>query len=402
MEKYKYKALNASGRPIRGVLSASNENDLFNQLQSAGLELVNCTVLSKKTTKSRAFGKITIRDLIQFFLHLDQMEVSGIPLLDALSDIRDTTENDMIRDMMTEIYRDVSEGANLSEAMAKHPKVFLKLYVSLVAAGEETGRMRASYQQLIKYMKWLDEMQSTIRKATRYPMILGVVVVLAITVMMGFVVPEVVGFIKNMDFELPFATTSLIATSDFFRNYWWAVFATPVIFYVTFFALRRASTDFAYQMDKIMLSIPIMGILIQKINIARFCQTFGALYSAGLPILSCIKSGTNTVNNLVLTEALENIQNLIKTGSTLSQAFNGSGEFPSMVVRMLKVGEESGNLTVVLDQVADFYTKDVDEEVQKLVAMIEPALTMVLGVIIIWIAAGVFGPIYSNLGKMEF
>jgi type IV pilus assembly protein PilC len=403
MEKYKYKALNAKGRPIRGVLSAVNENDLYKQLQTAGLELVSSTLLSKKTTKSKMLGKkIAIRDLIQFFMHLDQMEGAGIPLLDSLADIRDTTDNDRLRDMMSEIYRDVSEGSTLSEALQKHPKVFTNLYVSLVAAGEETGKMSASYQQLIKYMKWVDEMQSRVRKATRYPMVLMVVVVLAVSIMMGFVVPQIVGFIRNMDMELPFATVALIATSDFFQSYWWAVLLAPVLIMGTLFTLRRASDDFAYQIDRVILGSPKMGPLVQKINIARFCQTFGALYVAGLPILAAIKSATNTVDNLALIEALENIQTLVKTGSTLSQAFNGSGEFPTMVVRMLKVGEESGNLNVVLEQVSEFYTKDVDEEVQKLIAMIEPSLTMVLGGMILWIAVGVFGPIYASFENIDF
>ena len=145
-----------------------------------------------------------------------------------------------------------------------------------------------------------------------------------------------------------------------------------------------------------------MGPLIRKINIARFCQTFGALYAAGLPILEAINAAQSTVTNRALLEALDSIQSLIKSGSPLSEAFNGSGEFPSMVVRMLKVGEDSGNLTTVLEQVSDFYTSDVDEEVQKLIAMIEPSLTMVLGGMILWIAVGVFGPIYNSFEDMQF
>jgi type IV pilus assembly protein PilC len=402
MEKYKYRALNAKGRPIKGVLGAVNENDLFNQLQTAGLELVSATALSKKKSKTHLIARVKVRDLIQLFIHLDQMEGAGVPLLDALADIRDTTENTALRDAMSEIYRDVSEGAKLSEAMEKHPKIFHNLYVSLVAAGEETGKMSSSYQQLVKYLKWVDEMQTRVRKATRYPMILLVVVLAAVTIMMGFVVPQIVEFIRNMEFELPFATTSLIATSDFFQAYWWAVLGTPIVLFAVVMALRKSSEGIAYRIDSMILSAPVMGVLVRKINIARFCQTFGALYAAGLPILQAIKSATNTVNNLALIEALESIQSLVKSGSPLSEAFNGSGEFPSMVVRMLKVGEDSGNLTTVLQQVSDFYTTDVDEEVQKLIAMIEPSLTMVLGGMILWIAVGVFGPIYNSFEDMQF
>ena len=402
MEKYKYKALNAKGRPIRGVLGAVNENDLFNQLQSANLELVSCTPLSKKKGKSHFLTRVKIRDLIALFLHLDQMDGAGVPLLDALADIRDTTENTALRDAISEIHRDVMEGSQLSEAMDKHPRIFTNLYVSLVASGEETGKMSSSYRQLIKYLKWVDAMQARVRKATRYPMILCVVVIGAVTIMMGHVVPRIVEFIRNMEFELPFATTSLIATSDFFQAYWLYVLLTPIILVATILALRKSSEGIAYRIDRMLIEAPVMGPLIRKINIARFCQTFAALYAAGLPILEAINSAQNTVTNRALLEALDSIQGLIKSGSPLSEAFNGSGEFPSMVIRMLKVGEDSGNLTVVLEQVSEFYTSDVDEEVQKLIAMIEPSLTMVLGGMILWIAVGVFGPIYNSFEDMQF
>ena len=145
-----------------------------------------------------------------------------------------------------------------------------------------------------------------------------------------------------------------------------------------------------------------MGPLIRKINIARFAQTFGALFASGIDILKCLESARSTVTNLAIAEALESSQELVKAGSPLSEAFNASGEFPSLVIRMLRIGEESGNLTVVLDQVAEFYTNDVDEAVQGLITMIEPLLTGILGIMILWIAVAVFGPIYSSFEDMDF
>lgn len=402
MEKYKYRAMNAKGRPIKGVLAAVNENDLFKQLQAAGLELIDCAPIANKKARAPLFAKVKPRELIQLFIHLDQMEGAGVPLLDSLSDLRDTSDNTMLRDAMSEIHRDVMEGSKLSEAMEKHPKIFGSLYVSLVASGEETGKMTAAYQQLIKYLTWFDAMQSRVRKATRYPMILLAVVIGAVVMMMGFVVPQIVGFIKNMDFEMPFATTALIATSDFFQAYWWAVLAVPVLLVSLFVGLRKSSDNIAYKIDRMLIESPVVGPLFRKINIARFCQTFGALYASGLPILDALTASTKTVTNRALAESLESVQSMIKAGNPLSEAFNASGEFPSMVVRMIKVGEDSGNLTPVLVKVSDFYTADVDEEVQKLIAMIEPSLTIVLGGMILWIAVGVFGPIYSSFENIQF
>ncbi len=406
MERYKYRAVNENGRPIRGVISAASETDLYNQLQSAGLELVDCKSLDSKkggmSFGSASMQRVKIRDLIQFFVHMEQMQSAGVPLLDSLADIRDTTENGRMRDMMTEIYRDVSDGAALSEAMAKHGKVFNNLYISLIKAGEDTGDLTSPYKQLTKYLKWVDSMQSKIRKATRYPMIVCLVVFVTIVVMMGYVVPQIVGFIRNLDQELPFYTTALIATSDFFAGYWWAVLGVPVILFIVLRVMAKVSDNFAYRVDSIFLNMPIFGNIIRKISIARYAQTFGALFASGIDVVNALKSARQTVTNRVLLEALELVERYVSSGSPLSEAFNYSGEFPSMVVRMLKIGEESGNLTVVLEQVSDFYTKDVDEAVDGLIAMIEPALTGLLGGMILWIAAGVFGPIYGSFENIDF
>lgn len=383
------------------MVSAINEADLYSQLQSAGLELVGCAKIKNK--RGVSFGKkIKIRDIIQFFVHIDQMQTAGVPLLEALADIRDTTENPQLRDILSNIYRDVSEGSSLSEAMNKHPGAFTPLYVSLIRAAEETGDMTTTYRQLIRYVKWVDDMRSKIKKATRYPMIVTCVVILAIVIMMGFVVPQIVGFIRNLDQALPWYTLTLIATSDFFRDYWYAIIATPIGLFFGIKALCRISYDFAYRVDMVILGTPLAGELIRKINIARYAQTFGALFASGIDVISGLRSARNTVDNKVMIEALKTVEQRVQAGSPLSEAFNVSGEFPSMVVRMLKIGEESGNLTTVLDQVSEFYTRDVDEAITGMIAMIEPALTGIMGGMILWIAAAVFGPIYNSFSQIDF
>ena len=358
-------------------------------------------------------SKVTTRDLIQFFVNMDQMQSAGVPLLDALADIRDTTENTRLRDVLSEIHRAVSDGMALSESMAMHPKIFKNIYISLIKAGEDTGDLTSVYRQLVKYLKWVDDMQSKVRKATRYPMIVCVVVLLTIVVMMGFVVPQIVGFLNNMDIALPIYTKSLIVTSRFFSTPLFTllgipfygglvVLLAPILLLVVVKSLCKVSDNFAYRVDLMLLNTPIVGPIVRKITISRYAQTFSALFSSGIDVVSALRSARNTVNNRAMLEALETVEGLVQSGSPLSEAFNGSGEFPSMVVRMLKIGEESGNLSVVLDQVSEFYTKDVDEAVQGLITMVEPMLTGILGIMILWIAAGVFGPIYGMLSEIEF
>lgn len=401
------------GRQVRGTLSARSEVDLYNQLQTAGLELVQCASLSQKRAKipGISFSKVKTRDLIQFFISMQQMQGAGVPMLDALADIRDATSNDMLRDMISELHRDVRDGAALSEAMEKHPKIFRPLYISLIKAGEDTGDLTSSYSQLEKFLKWVDEMQSKIKKATRYPIIVTIVVLFTIIFMMSYVVPQIVGFLKFLDIELPWYSVWLINTSNFFITPQYEILGVPIYgsiivlvvpaFLVTvFITLRRMSDEVAYRVDSLYLNMPVAGPLIRKITIARYSQTFAALFTSGIDVINALKSARNTVNNLVLIDAMESVETYVKSGSPLSDAFNASGEFPSMVVRMVKIGEESGKLGEVLDQVSAFYTKDVDEAIDGLIEMIQPTLTCILALVIVWIAAGSLGPIYMNLGNM--
>lgn len=386
------------------MVSAANEVDLYNQLKTSGLELVTCAPVKNESSLgglSIMRPKIKTRDLIQFFMHLEQLQAAGVPMLDALADVRDSSENQTMKDIMTDVSRNVSDGSSLSESLANYPKVFTSLYVSLIKAGEDTGDLEKSYTQLIKYLKWVDDMQTKIKKATRYPMILMAVVILTVTVMMGVVVPQIIGFIKNLGQELPFYTTALVATSDFFAEYWWAVGIAPIVLIVLYKILRKNSEDFAFHMDSLFLRLPIAGPIIRKVAIARYAQTFGSLFSSGIDVINCLKAAQKTVTNLALIEALDTVQGRVQAGAPLSQAFGASGEFPTLVTRMIKIGEESGNLTPVLNQVSDFYTRDVDEAISGLITMIEPMLTALLGIIILWIAVAVFGPIYSSFEKIN-
>lgn len=406
MERYKYRAVNENGRAVKGVMSAANELDLGKQLQNVKLELVDCAPLnaSKGSLSGllsfTARSSFTARDLIQYYIHLEQMQQTGVPLLNALGDIRDTADNDLLRDALSEMHRDVSEGNSLSEAMKKHPKLFSNLDISLVSAAEDTGDLARAYGQLVGYHKWRAALQVRVKKATRYPLILLGVIVVTISVMMGFVVPQVVGFIESTDQGIPFYTQLLMDISGFFVSYWWVVISAPLLFAGLIVLLKRLSDDFAYKVDWFILRLPVVGEVIRKINIARFAQTFGSLFSSGIDVLQSLDSATRTVDNKALAESLDKVREKVQSGSALSDAFKE--EFSTMVVRMVKVGEESGNLTKVMEQVAEFYTSDVDEAVDGMISLIEPILIAVLGSVVLWIAIAVFGPVYESFEGLDF
>ena len=402
MRKYTYRALNENGRQVRGALSAANEVDLYQQLKAIGLEMLDCR-LQKTANKGAGLPfmrSVKTREMIQTFVHLEQLQRAGVPLMDSLADIRDSVDSPVLRDVMTEIYREVSEGQSLSQAMAKQPKYFNHIAVSITASGEETGNLAGSFAQLIVFMKWADMMRRRVVKALSYPLFTLFVFLVVLAVLMMFTVPQIVGFLRYMEQELPFVTVSLIATSDFLQAHWpWVIF-TPIVAFVGLRVAMKLSPNFRRQMHGLFLRVPVIGNVIRKINLARFSRTFAALFRSGLDILKCMDTSTDVVKNMVMNDALRTARRQVAEGLSVSGALSNTGEFPSLVVRMVKIGEDSGNLTQVFDQVAEFYDVDVDEAVQRMIGMISPTLTILLGVVILWIAAGVFGPIYGILGKI--
>lgn len=400
MKKYKYRALDEEGRNIRGKLSAVNEVDLYQQLKSFGMELLDASEQRQTRVSIPFIGGVKTREMIQALVHLEQLQRSGVPLLDSLADIRDSTDSPVLRDVMTEIHRNVSEGQFLSQAMEKHPRYFDNIVVSMTASAEQTGNLADAFSQLIQFMKWSDMMRKRTIKALTYPAFTLVLFTVVLGLLMGYTVPQIIGFLRNIGQELPFLTISLIATSDWLQANWYWI--PTVIIGTTVFlkTMNKTSVTFRYNYDMYLLKIPIIGEVIRKINLSRFSRTFGSLFKSGLEILKCIDTATETVGNTYMKTAMLRARRQISEGASISAAMNNTGEFPSLVVRMIKIGEESGNLTHVLDQVAEFYDADVDEAIARMIGMIQPTMTIILGVIIMWIAAGVFGPIYGILGKL--
>ncbi|EKV32255.1 Type IV fimbrial assembly protein PilC [Caenispirillum salinarum AK4] len=396
MPQYAYRAINDKGRSVRGQINATNETDLFQQLHELGLELVDAGVVKERKLTLALAPKIKTRDLIQTCMHLEQLSGAGVPLIDALSDLRESTEHARLRNVIAEIYRDVSDGAALSDAFGKHPRIFGPVFTSLLAAGEESGNITESFAQLVKHLKWTDEVNAKVKKAIRYPSFILVMIVVLFTFMMTYVVPQVVGFLEAQGTELPAVTLSLIHTSDFMTNYWYVVLLGPVAAFVLIRAGVKTSYAFAYKVDWVLLNLPTLGPTIRKISLSRFSHFFAVMFNSGVPILQCLETAQRVVVNRCLTEALATVRDQVQTGEPLSSAMKQSGQFPGLVTRMVKIGEESGNLSGTLENVTDFYDRDVDDTVDKIIAMAEPALTVVAGLMMIWIILGVLGPVYDS------
>ncbi len=400
MLNYNYQAMNEIGRRVRGELAAENEMDLEARLKQLGLELV--TAREQKTKKASFLSRVRMQDMIVMCLHQEQLSRAGVPLLDALADVRDATESDKLRDIMAGVYESVKNGELLSNALGRYPKTFDSVFTGLIRAGEKTGDLSGAYQHLIEHMKWTDELRRKVKKATRYPIVLLVVMSGVIGILMTQVVPKLLKFITSQGFDIPMHTRALIATSDALVNYWYIIFGLPIAAFIGLMVARRTSPAFAYKWDGFVLKMPIFGKVSRKINLARFTHFFAVMFSSGIDILSSLEAAKDVVNNRVLKESVGQVKQNVTDGSSITAALRLTGHFPNLVVRMFKVGEDSGNMDEALENVNFFYTREVNDAVDGMVALIQPILTGVMGGLIMWVVAAVFGPLYDSFSKMKF
>jgi type IV pilus assembly protein PilC len=398
---YQYKALNQTGRRVTGQMTANNDVDLFQRLRQVNLELISAKAHKGGGGLSALLSRgISNRELVQLCMHLQQLTGAGVGLMEGLADVRDSTDHRRLRDLIAETYENVASGASLSEAFAKHPRIFGTVFTSLLAAGEESGNLTESFFQLVKHLKWTDDINRKVKKAVRSPMFMLVVLAGMFGAMMTFVVPQLIGFLTGQGQKIPAITAALIATSDAVRVYWWAFIGIPVGLVMGVGLLRRTSEQFALRTDLYLLRLPVLGDMIRKIALSRFAHFFATMFQSGVPILNCLETASRVVGNRGLVRSLETVRAGVADGNPLSTCLRNTGEFPSLVIRMVRIGEESGNLGETLNNVTDFYDRDVDEAVNALIDMISPAMTVVGGGMMVWIIAAVMGPLYNNLGNM--
>lgn len=400
MPDYRYRAINQNSRAIRGTIFAVNERDLHAVLLSAKLDLVEYSEVTERRLGKLFQSGHKARDLIQLAIHLEQLQRAGVSLIESVEEVRDASDIPRLRDVMSEVHRDVSAGGALSSAFARHPKIFSPVFQSLTAAGEETGKMADAFAEVVANLKWNEEMAVKVKKATRYPALLGIFVLGVVMFMMSFVVPQIVSLLESTGNELPFMTVALIATSSIIASYWYVVPMVIVGAILLISTGRRVSESFRYRTDYLLLRLPILGNVIRKISLARFSHMFAAMFGSGIDLLDCLDSSKRLVTNLALAEALAMVHEGVQSGLGLSTAMRSSGEFPPLVLRMVKVGEDSGNMAQSLENVAEMYNRDVDEAVLGLIAFIEPALTVIMGGLMAWIAIAVFGPVYDSLSNL--
>jgi type IV pilus assembly protein PilC len=397
---FNYRAIDQTGRYAQGQMDAINEVDLEIRLERMGLDLITF----KSTEKSKKLfsqNKVTNRDLVMFCFQLEQLTSAGVPMLEGLNDLRESTANPYFQKVLGSLAGDVEGGKMLSQAMAEHSDVFDEVFVNLVVAGEQTGQLPKVFDNLCNTLKWQDELLGQTKRLLAYPLFVFVIVMAAVTFLMIYLVPEMVKFLNSLGQELPLNTRILIFISSAFVKYWWLILATPIVVITGIAAYIRQSPEARYKFDYLKLKLPITGEILQKIIMARFARYFALMYQTGIPILQAIKTCENIVGNRVVADALSRAHAQINAGDSMSESFQNAGLFPPLVVRMIKVGENTGALDKSLLNVSYFYDRDVNELMQKMLKLLEPALTVVLGLILAFIMMSVLGPVYDSFGKMK-
>jgi type IV pilus assembly protein PilC len=401
MPLFTYKAVDAQGKNILGRVEAVNLFDLEQRLARMGLDLIAGTP-SAQRTRLMGGGRISRQDLINFCFHLEQLASAGVPVVEGLVDLRESVENPRFREVVSGLVESIEGGKNLSSALAEFPEVFSKVFVSLVRSGEQTGKLSEVLKSLTESLKWEDELAAQTRKLAMYPAFVGGIVLLVTLFLMIYLVPQMTGFIRNMGQEIPLQTRLLIAVSDFLVGYWWTVIALPVAAWAGLRMAMRNNPAVEYAIDHYKLALPLIGPILRKIILSRFASSFAMMYASGITVLDAIRSCEEIVGNKPLQNALRIAGQQIADGKNMTAAFTDLGLFPPLVIRMMRIGESTGALDTALLNVSYFYNREVREAIAKLQAMIEPALTVVLGLILGWVMLSVLGPVYDAISKMKF
>ena len=400
MATYNYKAIDQAGRHAQGQIDALNEIDLELRLQRMGLDLITFRS-STKSNSAFAKNRVSNRDLVMFCFQLEQLTSAGVPILEGLNDLRESTQNLYFQKVLGSIAGEVEGGKMLSQALAEHPDVFDEVFVNLVGAGEQTGQLPAVFENLSNTLKWQDELLGQTKKLLAYPLFVLVVVLGAVTFLMVYLVPEMVKFLNSLGQELPLNTRILIFISNAFVHYWWLIITVPLVLAAGAVAYVKQSAEARYRFDYLKLKLPLTGDILHKIIMARFARYFALMYQTGIPILQAIKTCEKIVGNRVIADALSRAHAQINAGDSMSESFHNAGLFPPLVVRMIKVGESTGALDKSLLNISYFYDRDVNELMQKMLKLLEPALTVILGLILAFIMVSVLGPVYDSFSKMK-
>ncbi|MDF1583575.1 MAG: type II secretion system F family protein [Methyloprofundus sp.] len=406
MPQFSYKARNELGKSIAGLVEAESQIAAARVLISRGMTPVSIqkaainTDVMQDFNQWQALNALGLTDLILFTRQMYSLSKAGVPIIRAIQSLKTSTRNKALASALGDITKSLESGLALSQALAKHPRIFDTLFRSIIAVGESSGSVDQAFYQISQYLEREKETQSRIKSAIRYPIMVIVAIAIALTIVNIYVIPAFKGVFDKINAELPWQTTLLINTSDFSVAYWPYILAALVVSMVTFKAYLHSVTG-RLRWDQFILKIPLIGSIISRATMERFSRSFAMILSSGVPLISGINIVAGAVGNTFVGSKLKQMGVGIERGDTISRMAMATQLFPALVIQMIMVGEETGNISDMLLEVADFYEAEVDAEVKNLAVAIEPILLSVIGAMVLVLALGIFLPMWNLSSAMK-
>ncbi len=404
MPTFSYKGINPGGSTVTAEITAADERAAARQLRSQGITVQS--IAAKRAAPTGGFdiasipilgaffGGVRTKDVTVFTRQFATMISAGLPLVQCLQALGSQAERKRFAQIIAKIASDVEGGSTLSEAMARHPKVFDELFVNLVHVGEIGGVLDAMLARLSVYMEKADALRHRVKMAMIYPILVVTVAIGVVTFLLIFVIPIFANFYEKAGVPLPTPTAIVIQFSNFIRNYWWGIIGGALGVFFGFRAWYRTDQG-KTTVDRFLLRAPIFGVLLRKIAVARFTRTLSALISGGVPILDALRITAKTAGNRIVENAVMDARERVTAGQTLAEPLRQSKVFPAMVVQMVSVGEQTGALDNMLAKVADYYEDEVDVAVAGLTALLEPIMIVFLGIVVGGIVISMYLPIFQ-------
>jgi type IV pilus assembly protein PilC len=402
MPVFAYTAIDSSGRTVRATMEADTEQLVLAKLRDQSMHCTDIRRAGKGVAIPKSIGKkkIKMKSLVVFSRQFATMIDAGIPILRCLDILTGQTKDPVLRPALEQVTQDVRGGLTLNEALAKQPHVFSKLYINMIRAAEVGGILDQILDRLAAFLEYESEVRGKIKSAMMYPVLVLIFSGIMLFALFAFVLPKFKEIFIGMNVELPPITSMLFKMGDFCQSSWWMIIIAVIAGWIAVWQYGKTPKG-RYQLDFMKLKFPVVGEIALKMSIARFTRTFGTLINSGVPMMRSLEIVGETLNNKVLTEAIDVTRNSIREGQKLSEPLAKSGLFPNMVTCMIDVGEESGRLSEMLVKVGDFYDTEVEQTVKGLTSMIEPMLIIFMGCIVGFIAISVMTPIFKLVNSIK-
>ena len=403
MSTYQYRGRNAQGQAVNAQIESTNESSAADALLSRGiipLELNEVKPVKSFSIEGLMGSKVSLEELQIFTRQMYSLTRSGIPLLRAIAGLSETTHSKRMKDALDDISEQLTSGRTLSSAMNQHSDVFDSLFISMVHVGENTGKLDEVFMQLSKYIEREQETRRRIKSAMRYPILVLVAIAIAMVILNIWVIPKFADMFSRFGADLPWATKILIATSNLFVNYWPLMLVGLI---GVFIGIRywHHSEKGEKQWDRWKLHIPAVGSIIERSTLARYCRSFSMMLSAGVPMTQALSLVADAVDNAYMHDKIVGMRRGIESGESMLRVSNSSQLFTPLVLQMVAVGEETGQITQLLTDAADFYEGEVDYDLKNLTAKLEPILIGFVAGIVLILALGIYLPMWDMLNVVK-